>query len=607
MEGESYIGRTNRWGADTTRRTALNRLGRSLAAVALVGAGGALPRRAVAAQGPTATLAKYIDPLPIPPVIDLSSGMAPAGLALAPSRHQFHSQLPPSTLPTWGYGGATYLGPTFVARRGTPLTLTWTNNLGAHPFAAVIDTTLHGAVELDKTRPRVAVHLHGGHVEPGSDGGPTQTFLPGQSRTFQYANDQEATTLWYHDHALGITRLNVYAGLAGFYLLRDASGTGIDTGLPSGPLPSGSYEIPVVIQDRLLDAAGNPVYPPTMLPPGAGPEVPPLWIPEFFGDVAVVNGKAWPHLRVDRGLYRIRLLNGSNARVYHLTLHQRGTPPAGWYQIGTDGGLLPAPVPLRDLTLAPGERADLLIDFSKCNAGGTITLQNDAVAPFPSGPRNPRRGGAPLPEIMQFQVQAATGFAGPVPTTLRPPIAPLVPTPGTTARNLVLVEVLDPTTGAPVKALLNNLPFTAPPQQWEQPRVNTVEQWNLINTTGDAHPIHLHLVQFQVKERQRFNVAAYLRAFNDDLPDPEAAEEGPWPAPSADSFAQGQPRQPEPQERGWKDTVLAMPGEITRLLVPFGPVGGAPYTVPFTGDYVWHCHILEHEDNEMMLPYRVRP
>jgi spore coat protein A, manganese oxidase len=274
------------------------------------------------------------------------------------------------------------------------------------------------------------------------------------------------------------------------------------------------------------------------------------------------------------------------------------------FQIGSDGGLLNAPVALTQLLLAPGERADVLIDFSTMSAGTKVVLTNDAVVPYPSGPRAPRRGGMPLPEIMQFTVGANVGFTAPIPKKLRAnPIKPL-PAP-VRVRNLTLVEVLDPVTGAPLKALLNNLPYGT--TQIETPRVDTVEQWNIINTTGDTHPIHLHLVQFQVLNRHKFKVANFLAANYAGLPAPAGSEVGPWPAPPADAFTYGPPVMPDANEAGWKDTVKANPGEITRLLVPFGAGAGAgvPFGKSFKGDYVWHCHILEHEDNEMMLRYKV--
>ncbi len=534
-------------------------------------------------------LTKFTEQLPVPPVIDARGGGS-FNLTMAPGTHSFHSSLPAT--PTWGYGGAPYLGPTFQTMRGVPINLTAINSLGAHPLANVIDTTLNGAQDSDKTNPRVSLHLHGGNTEPDSDGHPEATFTPGANRIYHYHNNQEATTLWYHDHAMGITRLNVYAGLAGFYLLRDQ----YDSGEPDGPigLPSGSYEIPLVLQDKMFNWDGTLAYP-------LG-EFGSVWAPEFFGDVATVNGKVWPNLNVNRGLYRFRILNGSNARIYSLRLSNG----QNLFQIGAEGGLLNAPVALNRLLIAPGERADVLIDFSRLADGTRIVFKNDAPVPFPDGPRSRRRGALPIREIMQFTVGGASGFTGTIPTVLRTTLIQPLPTP-VRVRNLALVEIADPVTDAPLRALINNLPFDT--DHIEMPQVNTVEQWNIINTTGDTHPIHLHLVQFQLLGRQKFNVKAFMEANYPELPDPEAAGVGPWPTPSADTFTSGVLKGPEPNETGWKDTVRANPGEITRIRVPFGATAadGVPFGQSFTGDYVFHCHILEHEDNEMMLPYRVVP
>ena len=536
-----------------------------------------------ALQPTLTTLSMFTESLPIPPVIDATQG-GTFGLTMAPSFHTFHSSLPAA--PTWGYGGASYLGPTFNARRGVPISVSAFNDLHGHPLDFAIDTGLHGALETDRTDPRASLHLHGGNTEPESDGHPVDTFLPGHGKTYHYANDQEAAGLWYHDHALGITRLNVMAGLAGYYLMRDDH----DTGMHDNPigLPAGEYEVPLVIQDRMFDEIGRMAYPPGPLQ---------TWAPEFFGDVAIVNGKAFPNLNVARGLYRFRVLNGSNARVYGLYLSNGRT----FFQIGGDGGLLNAPVPISHLTLAPGERADLLIDFSGDAPGTLVTLKNRAPVPFPDGPRNPRQGGVPLRDIMQFTVAAGVGFDGLVPAFLREtPIVPL--TAPVRVRNVSLVELMDMERDEPLMALLNNLPWDT--DLIEQPVVDTVEQWNIINTTGDTHPIHLHLVQFQLLSRQKFRVGSYLEAFYDEL---GHGSPGPYPAPSAESFRVGRPKIAEPNEAGWKDTIQANPGEITSILVPFGAnaAPAVPFGNSFTGDYVWHCHILEHEDNEMMLPYKV--
>ena len=530
-------------------------------------------------------LSKFTEQLPIPPTIDATGGGS-INLSMARSRHKFHNSLPPTQ--TFGYGGATYLGPTIEARRGVPIRINARNQLGQHPLAYAIDTNLHGALASDAASPRASLHLHGGNTEARSDGSPIATFKPGQSYRYNYANDQEAANLWYHDHALGITRLNVYAGLAGFYLLRDDWDTG-RAGNPIG-LPAGAYEIPLVIQDKMFNADGSLAYPPG--------EFGSIWSPEFFGDVAVVNGKAFPNLDVARGLYRFRMINGSNSRFYNLKLSNGQT----FYQIGAEGGLLNAPVATTLLTIAPGERADLLVDFSAFSPGTKIVLINNAPIPFPDGDRSIARG--VIRDIMQFTVTSMPGFAGAIPSVLRQ--TPIVPLPAPVrVRNLTLVELIDGETDAPVKALINNLPFDT--NEIEMPVVDTVEQWNIINTTGDTHPIHLHLVQFQVLGRRRFDVDDFLAAYYPYLPDPDYGEVGPFPAPSADGFAVGPEKPPNANETGWKDTVQVHPGEITRLLVPFGGAAapGVPFGKSFTGDYVWHCHILEHEDHEMMLPYKV--
>jgi FtsP/CotA-like multicopper oxidase with cupredoxin domain len=386
---------------------------------------------------------------------------------------------------------------------------------------------------------------------------------------------------------MGITRLNVYAGLAGYYLLRDENDTG-RAGNPIG-LPYGQYEVPLVIQDRSFNSDGTLAYPTDTFISE--------WVPEAFGDTAVVNGKVFPILAVDRGLYRFRIINGSNARVYNLYLSNGHS----MMQIGGDDGLLDAPVPIDRLILAPGERADILVDFSRFAAGTQIILRNSAPVPFPSGPRNKRRGGLPLQDIMQFAVRTPSGFTGVVPATLRS--APIIRlTSPVVTRNISLVEIMDETAGEPLAARINNLHFDT--TDLEMPRVDTVEQWNIINTTGDTHPIHLHLVQFQLLGRQKFRTESYTESVYPEL---STGGTGPYPVPSADAFAICRLRAPDPNEMGWKDTVRANPGEITRILVPFGAgaAPGVPLGNSFTGDYVFHCHILEHEDNEMMLPYRV--
>lgn len=530
-------------------------------------------------------------------VIDATGGGS-ATIEMVNATHQFHSAM--AATPTFAYRGGTvsqnYLGPVIVAKQGVPFDLTVVNSLGAHPLASAIDYDLAGVVVADATGPRASVHLHGGNTSPGNDGDPTDTFATGASKTYHYGNTQEAAGLWYHDHALGITRLNVFAGLASGYLVRNGDDPGDGTtGLPPAP-----FEEPLVIQDRMFNADGTFLYPPNVNPGTAGRP----WAPEFFGDVATVNGKAWPNLNVARGKYRFRVYNGSNARFYNLNLKSAGRAST-FFQIGSDGGLLNAPVSLKTLLLGPGERADIVIDFAGLKPGATVVLTNDARAPFPGGPRAPKRGGLPLSQIMQFSVTSAPGWTAPLPPTLRAvPIAPLATAarPVAAIRTMTLVENLN-SLGSPLMVVLNNRTFEAPGATTTV-GTNTLEQWDLVNTTVDAHPIHLHFTQFQVLNRQKFDSAGYLAA--NYGPQPVAVDSGSFPPPPVAAFLRGGPTAPPANERGWKDTVIAMPGEVTRIVVPFGANAGGSVTAfqtSFTGPYVWHCHILEHEDNDMMQRY----
>lgn len=527
-----------------------------------------------------AALEKYVDPLPIPPTWT-GDKLAARGLRMAESVHRFHRDL--GETPTWGYGGASYLGPTISVRRGEPVTFSARNRLDAHLLG--VDSELHGPHDGDdQDFPRTSLHLHGGYTEPASDGYPEDRFGPGRHHVYDYTNDQQAGTLWFHDHALGITRLNVYAGLAGFFLLRDEEA---EMGLPPRP-----FEIPLVLQDKAFleeDDGTNPLYYPSP------------WEPEFFGNAAVVNGKAWPRKRVRRAIYRLRLLNGSSSRIYNLFLD----PQVPMWQVGTESGLLGAPVPVTRILLAPGERADVLVDFRGRSPDDQVKLMNDDLPPGVVSPAD-----VEIEELMLFTVARQRGFSGGIPEAFSPVTRMSDQTP-VRRRNLLLTEILDEE-GEPVMALLNaRLWDTA---DIEEPEVDTLEQWNLINLTADTHPIHLHLIQFQLHNRQPIDAERYLvDVFGKEELGVGDVGTGPWPHfPSPDGYTAGGEVWPKPQEAGWKDTIQAHPGTVTRILVPFGPnaAPGVPFgwshrAAPFTGEYVWHCHILDHEDNEMMLPYRV--
>ena len=476
-------------------------------------------------------------------------------------------------------------------------------------------------------------------------------------RITDYPNTQEAATLWYHDHALGVTRLNVYAGLAGFYFLKDENEntkqlpgwSGDDLVQEVAPAgKSGVFnptpylpEIEVVFQDRMFDVNGQLYFP--NLPPN--PMDHPFWTPEFVGDVITVNGKTWPYLSVAPRKYRFRLLNGSNARFYQIWLQDLVTGAMGpqIVQIGTDGGLLSTPVPIvGKLLMAPGERADVIIDFSASAPNQVWTLRNSARTPFPGGaPVN----GSTTGRLMQFIVNGKMVSSdpsrpngidkSPLPSNLRPSTEPLINITSLTPsvkRQLTLNEVMG--MGGPLEILVNNTKWAA--DTTENPAEGSTELWQIINLTADAHPIHLHLVQFQLVSRQTFNLKNYNLAYNAAFPGDANANPVILPGvympgfgppknystanadgavggnPAITPFLNGPVRPAAPNEMGWKDTYIAYPGEVTTFAIRFTPTDVAAGEAgqfsfnPGSGPgYVWHCHIIDHEDNEMMRPYKV--
>jgi spore coat protein A len=493
-------------------------------------------------------LTPFVDALPLPsvaqPTVGVPGGAAHYDIPIREIRQQLHRDLPLTTV--WGYAGS-YPGPTIEARRGLPVTVTWINDLRDLATGQLrtrhylpVDLCLHGPSMFGEV-PMVVTHLHGGHVGAESDGYPEAVIAPGQSSTlYTYPNDQPAATLWYHDHALGITRLNVYMGLAGFYLLRDAHEDAL-------PLPRGEYEIPLAIQDRSFNPDGSLKYPD-------------MWMEHFFGDFILVNGKVWPYLDVKRGKYRFRVLNGSTSRTYSLRLSNDAT----FWQIASDTGLLETPVPMTSLTLTPGERADLVVDFAPYAPGTEIILLNTAPAPFPGTP-----GVGVIPNVMKFIVGAQTGHITPLPATLVP-VPRLEENSATVERDFILRKM--PHHGCPMHHevwAINDLLWD---DITEYPRRGSTEIWSWINRSGVTHPMHMHLVSFQILDRQDFQViGGVVTPVGPRIP-------------------------PPPNEMGWKDTVAAHPGQITRVIARFDT---------FLGRFPYHCHILEHEDHEMMRQFEV--
>jgi FtsP/CotA-like multicopper oxidase with cupredoxin domain len=604
-------------------------------------------------------ISKFVEPLVIPPAMPRTSRLkAPGGKNIDYYEigvRQFAQQILPTGMPAttvWSYGSTTSPGtfnyPAFTieAKWNQPVRVKWINGLvdaqgGYLSHLLPVDQTLHWAnppggpdgTDTHTMDPSpylgpvpIVTHVHGAHTSDESDGYAEAWYLPDASdipsgyatqgawyetfkqeflaekgvawtsgsATFQYPNDQAAATLWYHDHTLGMTRLNVYAGPAGFYVLRGGPSDAVIGTLP-GPAPAQGdppglryYEIPIAIQDRSFDANGALFYPSSRecFDGFAGPYVPdsdiaPIWNPEFFGNTMVVNGRTWPFLEVERRRYRFRFLNGCNSRFLILQLSE---PGLNFWQIGAEGGFLPAPVELPRLLMSPAERADVIVDFSDLPVGTEVLLRNLAPdEPFGGGepeedfePADPDTTG----QVMLFRVVPRKGADSSTPPAqlVLPPRTPLGAESVTrqVSLNEVDSEVLDDV--GPRAALLGTVSLEEDEPEgvvlhWddpisENPALGATEVWEIYNFTVDAHPIHIHEVQFEVINREVF--------------DPEAG-------------TPGTVRVPEASETGTKDTVIAYPGEITRVKALFD----------LPGLFVWHCHIVEHEDHEMMRPYAV--
>ena len=529
-------------------------------------------------------LQEFREPLPVPGngiVVATPSGTNEYSFSQREIKRRLHPDLPRTTV--WAYddgsglaGQAGSFGMVLAAESGTPLRVSYTNQLpDVYPDWVPVDTRLSSP---NGRHVRPMTHLHGGFVEAASDGNPItdggRGYAPGETQHVHYTNElpqMPASLRWFHDHGMGTTRLNVFAGLAAGYLIRDAHDTGTEPN-PIG-LPGGAYEIPLVVQDRLFRADGKFLYPVSDIP-GV------TWIGEYFGDHMLVNGKVWPYLDVEPRMYRFRVLNGCNARIMSLSF--AGLP---MWQIGAEGGLFDVPVPVRELVLASAERADVLVDFRGLD-GRTLELRNHTPAAPVSTP-------APaLGPVMQSRVGTSVTHRGPrkVPDSLPGQRASLHHPVRT--RYITLNEIAPETAGWYLN--LNAMDFEQSPVT-ETPKAGTVEDWVWVNMTGDTHPMHVHLVTFQVVGRTPYDAAAYQKKYGG----PSGVPGGISPEP----FATGPMEPPTPDERGFKDTVKANPGYFTTIRAKFD----LPRGVTGPQSYVHHCHIVEHEDNEMMRPFTVVP
>ena len=550
---------------------------------------------------------------------------------------KFESQVLPHGFPKtllFGYGGKVRLpngrvdfvrsvpGPTVEHRFGIPSIVHYRNRiLGRNPLP--VDPTLDWANPNNFPEPEPpfrpfppgyreaqepvahVTHTHGIEVLPEFDGTPDLWFTPNgivgpefQSRTYNIPNSNEPAPFWYHDHVFGTTRLDVYQGLAGYAFLRDPRGTFLDS--PESPLPRGEFEVPLIIQDKSFRTDGTLFYPTV----GDNPDVNPYWVLMFDGNVNVVNGRAWPNLNVQRRQYRLRILNAGNQRFYNFFFSNGMT----FTHIGTDGGFREVPVEIPDILLGVTERADILVDFSQFAPGTKIQLLNNAQL-------SPPIGAFPDPEtdgrVMQFTVvNSPVVPPNPLPAVLND-IPELVPN----RPERVLIQNADTDDmGRIIQAQLDGQlfhDFTT-----ELPTVGATEDWVFLNTTPLDHNKHIHLIQFQLIERVPFDGARYLAdwlAANGDPPFDHPTIKLPY-----EPYLTGPPVVLEPEEADgpWKDTIRTPANEITRVRIRWAPTpldvattppgtNFFPFDPTYGVGYIWHCHLLEHEDNEMMRPMTV--
>ncbi|GJN05947.1 hypothetical protein PR202_ga23626 [Eleusine coracana subsp. coracana] len=551
-------------------------------------------------QQVAASLEMYVDPLPQMPKI-LGYGfqqgrVVPVNLTIGmfQKNWKFHRDLPAT--PVFVYGqcadSATFPGPTIVARHDVPLSVTWENHLPDHHILPW-DPTVPTAIPKSGSGVPTVVHLHGSAHPPQSDGSAFAWFTSNfretgpawTQATYRYPNVQPPGNLWYHDHALGLTRANLLAGLLGAYLIEKPE---VD-----GPmdLPCDTDDLHLVVADRSFNSDGSLFMNATGNDPAAHPQ----WQPEYFGEAITVNGKAWPVLAVKRRRYRLRVLNASNARYFNISLSNGLLP---FHVVGSDSSYLAAPVTVTSLLIAPAEIFDIVVDFAS-SPTAEIEMINSAPYPFPTGAApGPRTG-----KVMKFVVTANGPRDAPDNSTVPDREVPYanVASPGPTSatRYIVMYEYLTPS-GQSTHLYINGLRLEDPVT--ETPRSGTTELWHVINLTGDNHPLHIHLGMFQaVKMQQLVDLQVFMdcmTAVND------AVKCG------VDRHAVGDVVPVPDHEKTWKNVVKIPPGFMTTVVVAFKLVDtNQPYPFDATAEpgYVYHCHILDHEDNAMIRPLKLLP
>ncbi|EEF31330.1 spore coat protein, putative [Ricinus communis] len=501
---------------------------------------------------------------------------------------KFHRNLPPT--PVFAYGvsrqNATVPGPTIEAIHGVDTFVTWKNHL---PSKHILpwDPTIPTAIPSTKKGIPTVVHLHGSIGEPESDGhaeswftnrfqekGPTWT-----KKTYHYLNFQQPGNLWYHDHAMGLTRVNLLAGLVGAYIIRHPD---VEASLR---LPYGDeFDRTLVVFDRSFRTDGS-LY---MSSTGNNPSIHPQWQPEYFGDAIIVNGKAWPRLIVRRRKYRFRIINASNARFFRFFF----TNGLRFIHVAADSVYLEEPVVTDRTLLAPSEIADVVVDFSKSKSD-TVILANDAPYPYPSGDLVNEVNGKVMKFIIKKDHEVDTWK---VPKKLIKYPSPKL----FSASQIRYIAMYEYTSNIdePTHLYINGKSYDE--LVTETPKEGTTEIWNVINLTEDNHPLHIHLGLFVVMEHTGLINVEEFKACMSKLNDAIKCK--------IDKYARGKKLEVPAHEKGWKNVYKMTPGYVTKILVRFAYIhSNVSYAFDATAEpgYVYHCHILDHEDNVMMRPLKL--
>ncbi|KAL4569410.1 hypothetical protein LXL04_025046 [Taraxacum kok-saghyz] len=539
-------------------------------------------------------LEMFVDEIPDMPRIkgyDVLHGV-PVSKTLKISMYQkswkFHKDLPQTKVFAFGETRrtATVPGPTIETVHGVSTHVTWQNLL---PSKHILpwDPTIPTAIPRTKNGVPTVVHLHGGIDEPESDGNSNSWFTARfkergpmwTKKTYHYHNQQQPGNLYYHDHAMGLTRVNLLAGLFGAYIIRHHE---VESPLR---LPSGDeFDRPLVVFDRSFLSSGS-LY---MDPTGNNPSIHPQWQPEYFGDVIVVNGKAWPYMTVRRRKYRFRIINASNARFFKFFFSNG----LRFIHVGSDSVYNEQSVPTKEILLGPSEIADVVVDFSKSESNSVI-LKNGAAYPYPGGdPVNESNG-----KVMKFIINKSHEFdSSRVPKKLlKYPIPDL--SAALKTRYIAMYEYTSPI-DEPTHLYINAMSYDDPVT--EKPKVGSTEIWNVINLTEDNHPLHIHLGLFKVLDQTNITDIETFRDCMTKINDAKKCQ--------IEKYASGHKLGVVPYEKGWKNVYKMNPGYVTKIVVKFSYIhtnASYPFDATAEPGYVYHCHILDHEDNVMMRPLKL--